>query len=368
MLVYNNSCGHLASSQKRTESKNLDFPFGAEFTFDTFISNQKNYFPIITAKEVAKNAEAVFNPFIITGESGSGKSHLLKAVANEISKRNGGDSVFLGSVEDLYNVYNVQFNGEAMDARNTIFEYQYFFLDDIQDLSRYKKFQSELIALFNFFYDNKRQMAFCCSERIPAYDFLDQKLKSRLEWGLQVNLKEPDIDVRIKFIDQICRDKKITLTKDQVIDLARRFEDMRFLRGILLKFYAYTQFVHKDLTKEDFKRILKQTTGKQMRQVKPEIVIGIVAEHFELSPEDLTGKARTGYIVRARQIAMLICRELMNSSFPALGRMFGGRDHSTALYAIKKIQKLQSVDKDTKRTVEALKKKCLQAAEEWARD
>jgi len=367
ILVYGNSSGAFASAP-RIESKNLDFPFGAEFTFDTFISNQKNYFPIISAKEVAKNTEAVFNPFLITGESGSGKSHLLKALANEVSKRKNGDSVFFGTIEDLYNVYNVQYNGELLEARNTIFEYDYFFLDDIQDLSRYKKFQLELITIFNHFYDHKRQMAFCCSERIPAYDFLDQKLKSRLEWGLQVNLKQPDIDVRIRFIEQISKDKKIALSKDQVIDLARRFEDIRFLRGILLKMYAYTQFVHKDLTKDDYKRILKQTTGSQMRQVKPEMVMNIVSEHFELSPGDLTGKSRTGYIVRARQIAMLICRELMNSSYPALGRMFGGRDHSTALYAIKKIQKLQKVDKDTKRVVEALKKKCLKAAEEWAKD
>jgi chromosomal replication initiator protein len=368
VLVYNNSDVRATNSQARAETKSLDFPFGPEFTFDGFITNRKNYFPLVTAQEVAKKDEAVFNPFIITGESGSGKSHLLKAIANEISKWNGHEKIFLGTVEDLYNLYNTFYNGEVIEAQNNIFEYKYFFLDDLQDLSRYKNFQAELIVLFNFFYDHKKQMGFCCSDRIPVYDFLDPKLKSRLEWGLQVNLKKPDLDVRIKYIERTCAEKKITLNKDQIIDLARRFEDLRFLRGILLKIYAFMQYIHKDLTQKDLQRIIKQTTGGKAAPVKPETVLEVVADHFELDPAEVTGKARTGHIVKARQIAMFICRDLLNSSFPTLGRIFGGRDHSTALYAVKKIQQLQSVDKETKRTVETLKKKCLQAAESRAGD
>lgn len=338
--------------------KTIDFPFGHQFTFDNFLSNKKNYFPLATAKEVAKNPEVIFNPFIICGGAGAGKTHLLKSIANEISKRHSQDSVFYGNIEDLFNIYQVTFKSDAFAARNHLCRFKYLLVDEFHLLKRFKQFQTELINLFNFFYDNKQQMIFSCPDRLPSYDFLDPKLKSRLEWGLIVNLKEPDLDIRIRYIEKQCKAKKLPLTKEHVLTLAQTFADLRFLQGILLKFYAFKEFVHKDFTDRDFSQILSQSASPPVQNVTPEAVIDTVARHFEVEVRDLAGAKRHHRIVRARQLAMFLIRDLMGSSFPALGRLFGNRDHSTALYAVKKIGQLQKDNPEVKKLVTILKKKC----------
>lgn len=344
---------------KQGNSKPIDFPFGHQFTFETFITNKKNFFPLTTAREVAKQNNIIFNPFIVSGEAGSGKTHLIKAIANEVSKKFNPDSVFFGSVEDLYNLYNGDFENDRFKARNHIYKFRFMFIDEFQLIKKYKGFQSDLINLFNYFYDNKKQMIFCCSDKLPSYEFLDPKLKSRLEWGLIVNLKQPDLDIRVRYIEQYCRLKRISLSREQVLNLAQRFTDLRFLQGILLKFYAYKEFVNKTFTDKDFEQILSQTAGTTKKQIRPEIIIETVSEHFEVDKKDLVGTRRHHRVVRARQIAMFLCRELIGSSYPTLGRLFGGRDHSTALYAIKKINKIQEDNAEMKNIITLLKRKCI---------
>lgn len=344
------------------QGKSIDFPFGHQFTFDSFLTNKKNFFPLTTAKEVAKQNDIIFNPFIVSGEGGAGKTHLLKAIANEVCKKYHPERVFFGNVEDLYNLYEGHFSGDAFAARRHICSFKFLFVDDFQQIKKYKGFQSELITLFNYFYDNRQQMIFCCSDKLPSYEFLDPKLKSRLEWGLIVNLKRPDLDIRVQTIERYCRTKGLSLSREQVLTLAQRFTDLRFLQGILLKFYAYKEFVNKSFTDRDFEQILSQTAGTTRKHVRPEIILDMVCEHFEVERKDLTGSRRHHNVVRARQVAMFLCRELMGSSYPALGRLFGNRDHSTALYAIKKIKQLQSIEPEMKSVLSVLKKKCLSKA------
>jgi chromosomal replication initiator protein len=343
----------------RGESKAIDFPFGHQFTFDSFIANRKNDFPLATAREVAKSADVVFNPFLLSGPSGSGKTHLLKSLANEISKRTGPEKVFFGTLEDLYKVYHVTCRNDLFAARTTLQKYSHLLVDDFQLLKKYRSFQSELITLFNSFYDARRQMIFCCTERLAAMDFLDPKLRSRLEWGLLVTLKEPDLDIRLRYVERQCKAKRIALSREQIMTLAQRFTDLRFLQGILLKFYAYKEFVHKDCNGQEFDQILAQTAGAEKRNVSPEAILETVAAHFAVELKDILGAKRHQGIVRARQMAMYLCRELVGSSYPALGRLFGGRDHSTALYAVQKVGVLVREDQEVKKLAAALKKKCL---------
>lgn len=350
------------AAEPRGDAKAIDFPFGHQFTFDSFLTNKKNFFPLTTAREVAKQNDIIFNPFIVSGEAGSGKTHLIKAIANEVSKKFSPESVFFGTVEELYNLYNGAFDNDRFKARSHVYQYRFLFIDEFQLIKKYKGFQAELINLFNYFYDNKKQMIFCCSDKLPSYEFLDPKLKSRMEWGLIVNLKRPDLDIRVRYIEQYCRLKRVSLTREQVLTLAQRFSDLRFLQGILLKFYAYKEFVNKTFTDKDFDQILSQTAGTAKKQIRPEIVIETVSEHFEVDKKDLVGTRRHHRVVRARQIAMFLCRELIGSSYPTLGRLFGGRDHSTALYAIKKIKQLQDDNSEMKNIVSLLKRKCLSRA------
>lgn len=354
----NGACGHSHAAASREVVKKIDFPFGSEFTFETFLINKKNYFPIASAKEVAKQSGTLFNPFIICGGGGSGKSHLLKAVANEISKSADFAKMLVGSMDELHSLYSIRFRGDPFRARNHVFDYDYLFIDDFHKVREYPAFQQELVNIFNHFYDNKKQMVIACRDKITGYDFLDDNLQSRLGWGLIVTLKEPDLEIRVNYIQQQCRLKKLQLGKEQMLTLAQRFTDFRYLQGILLKLFAFRELVHKDLSQKDFEHILSNTEEKAHDDLTPKRILGVVSEHYNVHVKELIGTKRHQNIALARQVAMYLCRSLLNTSYPSLGRTFGGKDHSTVLYSVKKIHELQQDDEKMKQVLKTLKRKC----------
>ncbi len=337
----------------------IDFPFGAQFTFENFLVNKKNYFPVASAKEVSKQREIVFNPFVICGQGGCGKTHLLKAVGNEISKRQAGPRIFLGSVEDVESVYEGRFAGDPYKAREYLYSFDFILVDDFQRIRRNTVLQQEMILVFNHFYDHKKQMVFSCADKLASYDFLDPTLKSRLEWGLIVNLKQPDLDIRLNFIQAQCKAKRIALSKEQILALAQRFQDFRYLQGILIKLFAFKELLKRDIDERDFEHILNNTEDRGSGTMSSELILSITANYFKLRVDDLVGGSRKQNIALARQVAMHLCRQLLGSSYPALGRIFGGKDHSTVLYSVRKIEELQKDDKDTKRMLQELKDLCL---------
>lgn len=344
--------------QASTVVKRIDFPFGQEFTFDTFLINKKNYFPIASAKEVAKQSGSLFNPFIICGPGGSGKTHLIKSVGNEISKKHDYSKIFLGTMDELNSLYTIQFRGDPFRARNHLFEYDFLFLDDFHKIREYPHFQQELVNIFNHFYDNKKQMVIACRDKVTSYDFLDESLQSRLGWGLIVTLKEPDLEIRVGYIQRQCRLKRLNLSKEQILTLAQRFTDFRYLQGILLKLFAFKELVKKELTQKDFQHILSNTEEKATDDLTPKKIMSVVSEHFNIHVKDLTGSKRHQNIAQARQVAMFLCRTMLNTSYPSLGRAFGGKDHSTVLYSVKKIDQLQEDDLELKQLLKTLKQKC----------
>lgn len=342
--------------------KNLDHPFGRSFTFDNYLVNKKNYFPFISAKEVAKQSHVQYNPFIVCGAPGTGKTHLLKAIANELSKKYDRQLIHLTDVEALKSVFT-EAGGDIFRARKKLYKHHFLLIDDFQTVMGDQELQDELIVLFNYFYDNKRQMVFCCADKVTSYK-LEPKLKSRLEWGLIVNLKEPDLDIRVKYVQHQCRQKRLHLKKEHVLTLAQRFTDFRYLQGIFLKLTAFRELVKGDISDRDFKQILSHTEDRPTASLTPETVIATVAAHFGFPEAELKGAKRHHKVVLARQVAMHLCRELLGCSYPVLGRLFGGKDHSTAMYAVKKVEQLQKDNKDVKQLVTELKKQCLEQGAE----
>ncbi|GAB7079503.1 DnaA/Hda family protein [Megalodesulfovibrio paquesii] len=336
----------------------MDFPFGREFTFETFISNKKNYFPVASAKSVAKSQDATYNPFCICGESGSGKTHLMRAMANEVSKTCEKQRIFFGSMEDFAGlVTKIRREGAAL-PRQAMQQYQFLFVDDFHRLREDFTLQEELIQIFDSFHETRRQMVFCSPEKITACDYLLPSLKSRMEWGLVVLLARQDVDIRARYIQRMCDAKKIRLSKEQMLTLAQRFESFRYLQGIMLKLFAFKELVHRDIQDEDFARILEYTENRPEGRLSAEEIQARVAEHFGLTMQDLVSDRRQQNVVFARQVAMFLCRELTGVSYPGLGRLFGGKDHSTAMYAVRKVAKLQKDNKDIRALVAQLKKKC----------
>jgi len=352
-IVY--ECRDRSSSRIVRESRpaGQELPFGAEFVFDNFLVNNKNYFPLASAQEVAQSREAPYNPFLLCGESGSGKSFLLRAIANAHSERVGG-GVYVGGVEDLHELYS-----SRSDARKFLMSMQLLAVDDLQEVARYRYLQSELLALFDHFHLQHKQMVFACTGKVGGFSFLAPKLKSRLEWGLSVMLKAPDLDIRTQFALSRCRERRLDLSRDRVLLLAQRFADLRNLEGCLLKLWAYRELVHEQISDEEFDNILNYLDDRAMTGLSVEQILGAVCAQFKLKPEEILSAGRRHDLVFARQVAMYLCRKHLGLSFPELGRAFGGRDHSTALYSCRKVEQLQRDDKSIKNMLHELSDKCL---------
>lgn len=328
-------------------------PFGAEYVFDNFLTNNKNYFPLASAQEVAQNVDVQYNPFVLCGESGAGKSFLLRAIANAKSEQFR-DGIHVTGVEELHELYT-----SRGDARKHLMSMHFFAVDDLQDIAKYQYLQGELVALFDYYHINRKQMVFACAGKIAGFTFLVPKLKSRLEWGLIVTLKAPDLDIRAQFAQARCRDRRLDLPKERILLLAQRFSDLRNLDGCLLKLWAYRELVHDQISDDDFDNILNYLDDRTSTSLTVDQILVTVCSRFEVTQEELLSPARKHDLVFARQVAMYLCRKLLGLSFPELGRAFGGRDHSTALYSCRKIEQLQRDDKSVKTMLHALSDKCL---------
>ena len=336
-----------------------DFPYGNHFTFETFLANEKNHFPLSLSREVAQGREVRYNPFLVCGPSGSGKTHLLRALANAVSRNREGAAIFFGSIGDLQNLYAAS-PGSPHEVRATLCAHDWLFLDELTDIRRAPDLERELILVFNAFHDAGKQMVFSSSERVTACDYLDPTFKSRLEWGLMVHLKAPDLDVRIAYVEQANKEKRLGLKREQMLTLASRFEGFRRLEGVLLRIEAFRKHAGRELTENDFQRHIRLSEDRLAPELTPERILSVAAAHFGLAVADLIGHSRRKELVFARQAAMTLCRSLLGMSYPALGRLFGGKDHSTVLYSIRKFQQIQEDDAETKQLFRQLAKTCRQ--------
>ena len=347
-------------SSPEFNSSNIDFPFGHEFTFEQFFTNQKNLFPLATAREVAKNKDAKFNPLVIQGEPGTGKTHLLRCIANEISKQHDKNFIFFGSLDDLAELFEAGSRDNPIPVRTHLAGYNSFFLDDLHRLEEYPHLAKEILSIFNMFHDSKRQMAFSTMVPFAACEAIPQTLKARLDSGLLVQLAKPDLDVRLKYVQTHCQQKKIPLTKSQMLTMAQRHHDFRNLHGLLSKFQAFREVLKKDISEAIFENILGRSQDAQTSKTTPQVILEQVAKHFKVDTKSILGAKRTKEIVLARQVAMLLCREELGLSYPALGKLFSGKDHSTVLYAVNKIKQLQHDSLDMKNLLNLLRKNCRQ--------
>ena len=329
--------------------------------FTAFIANAKNAFPLAAAKEIAEQRAGVaYNPFLLCGHSGTGKSHILRSMAATLRHGQSGNRVILASAARFCA------DNPAWVRHPELFWQQcdVLLLDDIQDIAGQSAWQQKLVSCIDAcpnsasLADGARragQMVFACTGQPQTLKTLDERLRSRLESGLVVELMEPDLDVRMRYLQVMCKERNMSLSRDQLLYIAQRCSQFRLLQGLLLKVVAFCSVTGCELSQADLENIVR--TGVADKTPGCLEILGEVARAMNLRPDDVLGGKRRPDLVLARQISMYICRRKLGLSYPELGRAFGGKDHSTVIHAIKKIKKIIVSDKALQQMVTELELK-----------
>jgi chromosomal replication initiator protein len=329
--------------------------------FTAFIANAKNAFPLAAAKEIAEQrADVAYNPFLLCGRSGTGKSHILRSMAATLKQGQTGNRVILASAARFCA------DNPAWVRHPELFWQQcdVLLLDDIQDIAGQNAWQQKLVSCIDACPSAASpstgarrggQMVFACTGQPQALKALDERLRSRLESGLVVELMEPDLDVRMRYLQAMCKERNMSLSRDQLLFIAQRCSQFRLLQGLLLKVAAFCSVTGCELSQADLENIVR--TGVADKTPGCLEILGEVARAMNLRPEDVLGGKRRPDLVLARQVSMYICRRKLGLSYPELGRAFGGKDHSTVIHAIKKIKKNLVSDKALQQMVTELELK-----------
>lgn len=332
--------------------------FAEKYSFDSFIYNRKNEFPVSMARDLALSARSpAYIPFIICGKESCGKSHLLRATAVVMSASFPWETMFFGTVAELAARFANQESSGSFRRKLSLCNA--VFIDNIQELARYPGLEEELVIVADLFRERNKPLVLAMGE--PAnHEPFSQKFRSRLESGLSVTVTDPDLDVRLRYAKAQCAAARLHLRKELLLPLAQRFRNLRAIQGVVAKISAFQAKTGKPLSRTDMEKILAHEPLSG-RPATPAAVIALVAEAFSLSPEDISGNGRTADVVLARQAAMYLCRDLMGISSSALGRYFNGKNHATVLYACKKIKKILDSDKDMHTMITTIRKKFLAA-------
>ncbi len=329
-------------------------PFGADRTFENFVSNVKYKWVLSALRDLPVSNPAALCPLVVGGPGGCGKTHLLRAAANECFQRSG-DGIRLYSADEPTLVAAL-----AAEVRDRPQDVEMLFLDDMHRLDGQDDLQRDLVRLLDIFDAAHKPVVLAGTGRIADWP-LKAELVSRLEQGLWTELPEPDLDIRMRFLQGRLKAEHTALDKDLLLLVAQSCTDMRRLAGAARRIAAHRTLLERDPTQRDIENILRLsgTSGP----LDPQRIITLTAERCGVTGKEILGENRRPGLVRARQIAMFLCRDLLGHSYPAIGRLFGGRDHSTVIHAVKKIKQLQEHDRLVHTMVTELTKACRRAPE-----
>ncbi|MGH7352968.1 MAG: chromosomal replication initiator protein DnaA [Candidatus Rokuibacteriota bacterium] len=327
------------------------------YTFETFVVDSSNQFAQAACQAVAELPSRAYNPLFIYGGVGLGKTHLLHAVGHQTAR------LFPG-MRILY-VSSERFTNEVINAirydRMAEFRARYrsgtdlLLIDDIQFISDKDRTQEEFFHTFNHLYESRKQIII--SSDSPPKDIaeIEERLRSRFEWGLIADIQPPDFETRVAILKKKAALERVQLGDDVAFLIASRVKaNIRELEGSLTRMIAFCSLTAREMTVELAHEVLGELWGDPERQVTIDEIQRKVAEHFAIRVSDLKAKNRTRAVAFPRQVAMYVAREITHHSLSELGRAFGGKDHTTVLHAVEKIKALLQEDPKLRQQVEAL--------------
>ncbi|HOP39815.1 MAG TPA: chromosomal replication initiator protein DnaA [Geobacteraceae bacterium] len=333
-----------------------------KYTFDTFVCGAGNQFAYAAAQAVANKPGTNYNPLFIYGGVGLGKTHLLTAIGNHILSMNPLARICLYTSEKFMNEMINCIRYKKMDSfRNKFRSMDILLIDDIQFMAGKEATQEEFFHTFNSLHESRKQIV-VSSDKFPKdMAGLEQRLRSRFEWGLIADIQPPDIETKVAILKRKSEIDTIALPDDVALFLASSStSNVRELEGMLIRLGAYASLTGNEITLSMAKEVLKDIIVEKNREVTVEMIQKYVADFFSIKVSDLKSDKRLKTLVIPRQIAIYLCRELTKSSYPEIGEKFGGKDHSTIIHSFKKITKLISSDPELNTTIETIKRGLLE--------
>ena len=338
-------------------------PVDPRFTFDSFVVGKPNELAHAAARRVADSADATFNPVFLYGGVGLGKTHLMHAIAHRIrDTRPGCNVLYLSAEQFMYRFV------QALRYRDTLTFKQQFravdvlMIDDVQFIAGKDSTQEEFFHTFNALIDQKKQIVISADRSPDQIDGLQNRIISRLQWGLVVDIHPTDYELRLGILqskaEAIMTDNPGIVIEQKVLEfLAHRIsQNVRVLEGALTRVFAFADLVGRPINLEMVQECLADLLRSSERKITIEEIKRRVADYYHLRMTDLVSARRARVVARPRQVAMFLCKTLTSKSLPEIGRGFGGRDHTTVIHAVKKIEELRSTDSQISEDIENLRR------------
>ena len=349
-----------APAPARVQQARFDWDGAAQlnpkYIFDNFVTGPGNQFAHAAARAVADRPSKTYNPLFLYGGVGMGKTHLMHAIGHMIKKRNPAMRLSYVSAEKFtIEVINSLRFDRMISFRDRFHTVDVLLVDDIQFIAGKERTQEEFFHTFNALYEQQKQIVIS-SDCLPKdINSIEERLRSRFEWGLIADIQPPDLETKIAILQKKAENDRFNLPDEVAEYIARAIKsNVRELEGALTRLMAYASLTGTVVSLTTAQQVLRNIIASQEKRVTIDLIQKRVSEHFNLREQDLKVRSNTRAIAFPRQVAMYIVKQLTTASLPEIGRQFGGKHHTTVLHSINKIEELRRSDKELNRTITRL--------------
>jgi chromosomal replication initiator protein len=342
--------------QSKLDFESSDHQLNTRYTFDSFVVGKSNEFAHAASRAVAEQPSKAYNPLFLYGGVGMGKTHLMHAIGHTIKQRNPAARLSYVSAEKFtIEVINSLRFDKMFSFRERFHTVDVLLVDDIQFIAGKERTQEEFFHTFNALYEQHKQIVIS-SDCLPKdINSIEERLRSRFEWGLIADIQPPDLETKIAILQKKAENDRFVLPDDVAEYIARAIKsNVRELEGALTRLMAYASLTGAIVSLATAQQVLRNIIASQEKRVTIDLIQKRVSEHFNLREQDLKVRSNTRAIAFPRQVAMYIVKQLTTASLPEIGRQFGGKHHTTVLHSINKIEEMRRSDKDLNRTITRL--------------
>ena len=346
-----------------TVNDEMSSTLNPKYTFDSFVIGNSNRFAHAASLAVAESPAKAYNPLFIYGGVGLGKTHLMHAIGHYILRFNPNAKVVYVSSEKFTN----ELINAIKDDKNEEFRTKYrsvdvLLIDDIQFIAGKERTQEEFFHTFNTLYEANKQIILSSDRPPKEIPTLEDRLRSRFEWGLIADIQAPDFETRMAILKKKADVEKLNVPNEVMVYIATKIKsNIRELEGALIRIVAYSSLTNREITVDLASEALKDIiSNKQNKTITIDLIQDVVSTYFNLRVDDLKSQRRTRNVAHPRQIAMYLSRKLTDMSLPKIGEEFGGRDHTTVIHAYEKISESLNNDESLENTINAITKKLTQ--------